>query len=327
MSVSPAKPRILVIFPGALGDLICLGPALRALTRRHLEAEVELMAREELARFAVGRLGVARGHSIDRREVAMLFADGDRAAQAAGFFGGFAHVYSFFAADNQQFRRGLKDAVASGTVSFCRFRPEYPDHVAAAYLGEIGEQIANGAPLEGRIDLPAADVDGAQQALAEVGLMGARVVLVFPGSGSARKSWPLEGFTALASTLPAPIRPLAVLGPAELGMEQAFTARGISTLAKRSLATIAGLASLAEGFVGNDSGISHLAAASGARGVVIFGPTAPERWRPLGQVTIVRARALASLEVDVVATALAECIGLNSNFLPDRPSLDEGVES
>ena len=77
--------RVLVIFPGALGDLICLGPALRALARRHHDATLELMAREELARFAVDRMGVARigitrtgiarSHSIDRREVAALFAE------------------------------------------------------------------------------------------------------------------------------------------------------------------------------------------------------------------------------------------------------------
>ena len=74
--------RALVIFPGALGDLICFGPALRALARRHRDARpgagldgslklgLELMAREELARFAVARLAIARdhsrAHSIDR---------------------------------------------------------------------------------------------------------------------------------------------------------------------------------------------------------------------------------------------------------------------
>jgi len=60
--------RVLVIFPGALGDLICLVPAVRAIARRNPDATLELMARGELARFAVGRLGFARGHSIDRRE-------------------------------------------------------------------------------------------------------------------------------------------------------------------------------------------------------------------------------------------------------------------
>ena len=299
------NPRVLAIFPGALGDLICLGPALRALARRHRSGALELMAREELACFAVGRMGIAHGHSIDRREVAALFADGGEAAQGAGFFAGFTRVYSFFAAGDAQFRRSLERAAYPGGVSFYRFRPERPGHVASAYLHEIGERIAAGAPLESRIDLLDTDVEDARIALAPFGLDGANVMLLFPGSGSVRKNWPLANFAALASALPAGMRPLAVLGPAESGMESAFAAWGIATLAGQSLGTIAGLASIAAGFVGNDSGMSHLAAAAGAPGVVIFGSTESGRWRPLGRVTVIHAAALTSMSVDVVATALA----------------------
>src|SRR5580704_10102736 len=60
--------RVLIIFPGALGDLICLAPTIHAITRRHRGAEIELMARMELAEFAVGRLRITRAHSIDRRD-------------------------------------------------------------------------------------------------------------------------------------------------------------------------------------------------------------------------------------------------------------------
>lgn len=67
--------RVLIIFPGALGDLICLAPTIAAIARRHRSAELELMARYELAEFAVGRLGITRAHSIDRREVALLFRE------------------------------------------------------------------------------------------------------------------------------------------------------------------------------------------------------------------------------------------------------------
>src|SRR6202040_4150755 len=83
---------VLVIFPGALGDLICLVPTLLAIAQRHPGVSLELMARAELARFATGRLGITHGHSIDRREVAQLFAarGGTVAAEARTFFGSFA---------------------------------------------------------------------------------------------------------------------------------------------------------------------------------------------------------------------------------------------
>src|SRR5262244_2606275 len=41
--------RVLIIFPGALGDLICLGPAIRAIQARNPGRSIELMARAELA--------------------------------------------------------------------------------------------------------------------------------------------------------------------------------------------------------------------------------------------------------------------------------------
>src|SRR5271155_698168 len=92
---SRAFGRVLAIFPGALGDLMCLMPALAAISRRHPDASVELMARLELARLVVGRSVVARGHSIDAREVGELFAD-EAAGGARRFFGEFDRIYSFF---------------------------------------------------------------------------------------------------------------------------------------------------------------------------------------------------------------------------------------
>jgi len=46
---------------------------------------------------------------------------------------------------------------------------------------------------------------------------------------------------------------------------------------------VAALLSVADLYLGNDSGISHLAAAVGAFGVALFGPTDPRSWRPLSQ--------------------------------------------
>ena len=66
------------------------------------------------------------------------------------------------------------------------------------------------------------------------------------------------------------------------------------------LSELAGIAREARCFIGNDSGVSHLAAAAGARGLVIFGPTDPERWRPLGDVKVIRKEPLEDLLVDQV---------------------------
>jgi heptosyltransferase-3 len=318
--------RVLAIFPGALGDLICLGPALRALARRHRDAApgaaLELMARGELASFAVARMGIARSDSIDRREVAALFTDwagragspewADLAdlpdlADASRVFRPFSRIYCFFASDDARFRRALEAAAAPGAVSFHAFRPAGPGHVAAAYLDEIGEAAA---PLDAHIEVLPGDIAEARDALARLGLSDARVVILFPGSGGAHKNWPAENFVALASALPPPLRALVVLGPAESSIEPVLmpllAAHSVAWLRDQPLSTIAGLARIAAAFVGNDSGVSHLAAAAGARGVTIFGPTDPDRWRPLGRVRVIRALSLAEVTPEMVAAALSE---------------------
>ena len=74
-------------------------------------------------------------------------------------------------------------------------------------------------------------------------------------------------------------------------------------LPPRALGFVLGQASL---YLGNDSGVSHLAAAWGAPGLVLFGPTDPACWRPLGPaVDVLRAEGgrLDELPVETVVAA------------------------
>jgi hypothetical protein len=109
------------------------------------------------------------------------------------------------------------------------------------------------------------------------------------GSGSPRKNWP--HFAALARRL-APAEPfLVVEGPADRAVSQELLAipgaRVARDLPPRLLGALLKEAGL---FVGNDSGVSHLAAAFGARVLALFGPTDPSTWSPVGtEVTSLRA--------------------------------------
>jgi len=302
------KRPILVIFPGALGDLICLVPTLRAIARRHPGVPLELMARAELARFATGRLGITHGHSIDRREVAQLFVapGGPIAEEARAFFGSFAQVYSFFAADDAHFRAALA-AAAEGRASCFPFRPPGAGHVAAGYLREIGEDVAE--PFDCSIELSREDLDVAEDRLVGLGLEAGHYLMVLPGSGSPAKNWPAGNFVALAKRLASRIRSLVILGPAESTLEPLFGASGMLTISQVDLIETAALARLSRGFVGNDSGVSHLAAAAGAPGLAIFGPTDPVRWRPLGGSIVIRREPLSALSPGEVADRIGKIIG------------------
>jgi ADP-heptose:LPS heptosyltransferase len=313
---SHAIKRVLVIFPGALGDLMCLMPALAAISRRHPGAAVELMARFELARLVVGRSVVARAHSIDAREVGGLFAD-ETSGDARRFFGDFDRIYSFFASDDARFRERLA-AATDAEVSFHSFRPGGEGHVSEGYLRAVGE---GASLLDVRIEPTADDLAAAMRVLLESKCDISNLVVIFPGSGSPAKNWPAGKFAALASEFGI-LRSadsalndkgascVVVLGPAEAPIEPIFRVAGVPVLKDLALPTVAAIASIASAFAANDSGVAHLAAAVGASGVVIFGPTDPDRWRPIGsgQIDILKREPIDSLETREVASALLKFV-------------------
>jgi heptosyltransferase III len=299
--------RVLVIFPGALGDLMCFLPALGAIAQRHRGASVELMARFEVARLAVGRTVVQRAHSIDAREVGGLFSD-QPAGDARGFFGGFDRIYSFFASDDERFR-GRLEAATDAVVSFYPFRPVGDGHVSEAYLHAID---ADAVLVEARLEPTADDLAAAARVLAQSKCDTSNLIVIFPGSGSPSKNWPAEKFAALASKLSLSKRAsiAIILGPAEASIETIFRESGAAVITQLELPVVAAVARLAAAFVGNDSGVSHLAAAVGASGVAIFGATDPARWRPVGagRVDVIRGEPIDSIEVAEVVAALAKFV-------------------
>jgi ADP-heptose:LPS heptosyltransferase len=188
--------RVLVIFPGALGDLMCLMPALAAISRRHPEASVELMARFELGRLVAGRSVVARAHSIDARDVGELFADETPLnPNARRFFGEFDRIYSFFASDDGRFRERLA-AATDAEVSFHTFRPGGEGHVSEGYLRAVDERASL---LDARLEPTADDLAAAARVMLESKCDISNLIVIFPGSGSTAKNWPADKFAALAS--------------------------------------------------------------------------------------------------------------------------------
>jgi ADP-heptose:LPS heptosyltransferase len=92
---------------------------------------------------------------------------------------------------------------------------------------------------------------------------------------------------------------LTVAGPAEAGETPML---GPPEARDWPLPDLAALLAGVALFLGNDSGISHLAAAVGAPGVVLFGPTDARRWRPLSpDVVALQARSARPDGIDLRA--------------------------
>lgn len=131
-----------------------------------------------------------------------------------------------------------------------------------------------------------------------------RFVAIHPGSGSTEKNWPVERFAALLTSLPAGEAWLLLEGPADEGPASALARLAGARVARRlPIPVVAALLSRAAVYLGNDSGITHLAAATGTSTFALFGSTDPATWGPRGpRVHVIRAPSgdLSRLEVEEV---------------------------
>jgi ADP-heptose:LPS heptosyltransferase len=134
-------------------------------------------------------------------------------------------------------------------------------------------------------------------------------VSVHPGSGSPAKNWPFARFVETARALAEGRRWLLVAGPAE----SALAAPADAVLAREWPLRVLGAALTRSSlFLGNDAGVSHLAAAVGAPTLALFGPTDPSLWAPVGpRVKTLRAPG-GSLDALGVAAVLAAARELRS---------------
>ena len=114
-----------------------------------------------------------------------------------------------------------------------------------------------------------------------------------PGSGGKRKCWPLSNYFRLVEKLlnRQACRILFLTGPAEEpeAADEIFgfahRHKGVIHVRNEPLIMVGGLLANSDLYVGNDSGITHLAAAMNGKVIVLFGPSDPLLWRPLGTET------------------------------------------
>jgi hypothetical protein len=108
-------------------------------------------------------------------------------------------------------------------------------------------------------------------------------VLLHPGAGSRRKRWPMKGFARLSTLLrDRDFDAAYIIGPAERDLlaERQPPHQPVHVLS--DTLELLTLLQSAAGFIGNDSGVAHLAAWIGLASTVIFTASDPLRWRPNG---------------------------------------------
>ena len=270
-------PRMasLIYHAGALGDFITTLPAMSAWRRLHRSERIILLGKP--AHGALAPRGLFdETWEAGASQFAPLFGSGVERDSALG-----ARLSAFHSA-----------------LLFCSASSPLGSNLVRVGVGEMLRQEPFPAERVPIIDyhlslfpgLALTETDRQPQVSCSDAIfpVPAMTAALHPGSGDARKNWPLAKFRELAETLEAAGWAVRwVLGPAEEGL--ALPA-GAETWRNLRLPDAAAALTACKAFVGNDSGITHLAAACGCATVALFGATDPVVWAPCGQaVALLRA--------------------------------------
>lgn len=268
--------RTLVVRLGALGDAVLTLPALAHLLARGDEVTV---------------LGVQASWAFLPRGDRLRIEDAD-GPRSRGLFAGVAEtVQGFDRAIVMLGSASIADALIRAGIAAVHVPPVKPgeggEHAALRLLRGVGGAGIDAAAVR-RLIAP----DPGNEAYD---------LVLHPGSGGKAKRWPAERFAALARRFRSP---LILLGPAEDDLAPVFD--GLTVARGWPLRQIASLLASARGFIGNNSGISHLASRL-CPTLALFGPTDPAVWAPTGpHATVLTAPQgdLSRLTVDEVSAHL-----------------------
>jgi ADP-heptose:LPS heptosyltransferase len=245
--------RRLLIRPGAIGDFIVSLPALEGLKTDYLEVWAA-RPNVPLARFA-DRARPIGSTGLDLMGIA------DPPPGLIEDLHAFDSIVSWYGANRPEFRK-LVEALGLPFTFLTALPPGGGGvHATDFYLEQV----------RGMADNPS---DGIPRIRIPQGVTRQNFAVIHPFSGSPGKNWPIEKFRTLARRLERvmPVRWCA--GPEDLPLEGAVRIDDLYELA----CWLAG----ARLYAGNDSGITHLAAAAGAPVLALFGPTDPAVWAPRG---------------------------------------------
>jgi ADP-heptose:LPS heptosyltransferase len=277
--------RILVIHQGAVGDLVLALPAIKVLRESLRPAWLEMLGH-------LWTLPVAHRYpyadaigDINTAALAPLFqADARLTAEICRYCGGFDAAFCF--SQSTTLAQNLRKAGIQKTFTLPSF-PQRHMHVTDHHLASVQALGITAPPALPQIALSAVEKTWVKEFFLQQGWDMQGIIALHPGAGSRKKAWPPYRFAALARALASEANKILLIqGPADEEAVAAVRAhlRDIPYLHVHNVPIdrLVPLLSCFSLFIGNDSGISHLAAALGVPTLAIFGPTDPLVWAPRG---------------------------------------------
>ncbi len=317
--------RILVIRGGAIGDFILTLPALKALREAYPNAHIEILGYKHIAVLAENRFYAQAVRSIEYGPLSRFFArDSELSAELTGYFASFDLVISYLYDPDRIFESSLGRCGVKNLLCGPAKIVEKNGHAAKQLAGPVEELGVKVADLSEKIFLSVDDRQFAQEFLRN---SSGPIVAIHPGSGSQDKNWPLENWIELVSGKGGLSKTKGELGHIEkqpslivvsgegdeaqvVQLERTWKDRDVRFAKDLPLPHLAAVLEHTI-FVGHDSGISHLAAAAGAKCILLFGPTSPNVWAPKNEnVQVLRAQSgnVSDLEIGSVEAAVTAAL-------------------
>jgi|GEM_PF-1204274 len=283
---------------GALGDFLLSLVAIKKI--RDCSGALHLAGRSDAVNLLRMVGWVDNVSSVDNPVFLSLYTP-EVDKKAINFISGFDKVVVFTVQRDSWFVKNIRLIVPHAQVIQTIPPERARESVAEFRLRQLTERMelaVSGKGLKDGVDkslpileMPPVYKERALDFLVRSGFDKKRPLIVLhPGSGGKRKCWPIEKYFSLMKRLRVDYDPFFVIlsGPAEEGIalqieEFAKNYMNLSIhVCNEDLIMVASLLSLSDMYVGNDSGITHLASAVNGNVIVIFGPTDPLRWKPLG---------------------------------------------
>lgn len=300
MAVPTAIRKILVWHRGALGDVLLSGPALRGLAAHYPAARFTLLGVPSRLALLNAALPVEALWDSHGAQWTSLFQAGPLPERLRQTLREFDLAVIFSPQPRPELDTRFREAGISTVIRIPTFPVQACVPVDRFQAQHLARWAIASAPGPLRLTLTAEEHQAARRwfETQEDGSPGQPCwIALAPGSGHPRKNWPLENYEKLARRLQTAWRARIVwiAGPAEASLTaklKAFSrAVGNHLLLNLPLPALAARLSLCHLYIGGDSGITHLAAATGGPAVLaLFGPTDPNIWAPRGeQITVLSA--------------------------------------
>lgn len=260
---------------GAIGDFILTLPAISALRQQFPETTLEVLGYPHIVELAMAGGLVDRAEHIEAAGLASFFArNGKLSESIAEYFSEFDVIVSYLYDPDEIFRTNV------GRCSPAQFiaGPHRPDEAMGIPASQVYLK-----PLE---RLAIFNADPVPRLAVKPAQVPERQLVLHPGSGSPRKNWAESNWSELLQLLvnETTLNLLLAGGEAEGERLQRLAATlppaRTRVAQSRPLARLASLLQSSVGFVGHDSGVTHLAAALGLPGLVLWGETVESIWRP-----------------------------------------------